>query len=79
MIKEAIEIIIDNLTLPAQNLPILEMVDKQEGLIERFIKLGYKKEQFFEISRKAIGIGDSHVVSSDYIERALNVAKEVRK
>ena len=75
MKNEAKEIIIESLTLPSQNLPILEMLDKQEKLIERFIKLGYTKDRFFTESRKRVGIDDSPVISSNYLERALNIVR----
>jgi len=70
--KRAVEIIIENLQLPAQNLPILEMLDKQESLIIEFISLGYSKEDFYLFSRNKVGIDEgSNVINSADIEIAL--------
>jgi hypothetical protein len=47
------EIIMENLFLGRdKEIPIIEMIDKQEILIEKYIELGYTKGQFFEHSRE---------------------------
>lgn len=59
--------------LQSQNLPILEMIDKQNELIDEFIGLGFTKENFYEVSRHAVGIDDDcHVIDSKRLQDSLN-------
>lgn len=46
------EIIEANLALGEVKMPIMEMLDKQEGLIRKFMKFGHTQEDFYRKSRE---------------------------
>ena len=50
--SQAEEIIKENVALMDYQGNIIEMIDKREALITRYVALGFERENFFEESRK---------------------------
>jgi len=57
LIPKAKHIIEENLMLATDDsISVIELTDKQEILIARFMNIGYTKEQFYAFSRELSGL-----------------------